>query len=300
MPLYRRTAFRPNPAPAESSYGIWLKHLALSRPYRAHIVPRIVAELGPGLSLGAGLAALICGAERYIALDVVRFAKIAQVLPIFDRLVAMFSRRQQPHNASGFPSYEAALDASGFPSCLLTDDHLDRMLNSARIARLRDDLQMFVRSGGRESVYIDYIAPWKVQEVLHQGRIDFLFSHTVLQHVESLDDIWKQIGLLLRPDGVCSHQISFDSHGTSTAWNGHWAYPQVVWRVALGRKTFLINREPFSRHLNAAAVSGLKVVGAMRLRDSGGIERAAVAREWQCIDDDDLATRGAMLVAQKL
>jgi SAM-dependent methyltransferase len=299
MPLYRRFAFRPNPAPAALSYGIWLKHLALSQACRAQAVPRIVAELGPGLSLGAGLAALICGAQRYIALDAVRFAPMAQVLPIFERLVELFMRRVRPENANGFPSYESLLDGAGFPAQVLPEAHMKIMLAPERIAKLRQDVQTFVDSGGQPSAHITYLAPWQLTQVPQRGEIDFLFSHTVLQHVLSPAVVWQDIGELLCPGGVCSHQISFDSQGTSAIWNGHWAYPEALWRIALGRKAFLINREPLSRHLSAAQRSGLTPVAAMRLQDDTGIRRAALAGKWRDLDDHDLTTRGALLVARK-
>ena len=299
MPLYRRFTSRPNPAPAELSYGIWLKHLALSQACRTLAVPRIVAELGPGLSLGAGLAALICGAQRYIALDAVRFAPMAQVLPTFDRLVELFMRPTRPDNANGFPSYESLLDGAGFPAQALPEAHMRMMLEPERIAKLRADVQTFVGSGGQASAHITYLAPWQLAQVLQRGEIDFLFSHTVLQHVQSPDVVWKDIGELLCPGGVCSHQISFDSHGTSAVWNGHWAYPEALWRIALGRKAFLINREPLSGHLSAAQRGGLVQVAAMRLQDHTGIRRSAIARQWRNLDDHDFTTRGTLLVARK-
>ncbi len=297
MPLYRWAAFRPNPAPAEMSYAVWLKHLVLSQPFRPASVPRIVVEVGPGLSLGAGLAALICGAERYIALDVVRFAPLAQVLPLFDRLVVLFTNRER--HASGFPSYESSLDASGFPAKALPAGHMAAMLSSDRIARLRRGVESFVRSGGQASSVITYLAPWKLAQVPQCGTIDFLFSHSVLQHVQSVDGMWQDMAALLGHGGICSHQIDFSSLGTSHVWNGHRAYREAVWRIALGRKTFLINREPFSRHLSAVRHNQLTVVDTQQLRDATGIPRAALAAKWQGLDDDDLSTRGAVLVARK-
>lgn len=299
MPLYRRLAFRPNPAPADSSYGIWLKHLVMSQEHRPYAVPRIIAELGPGLSLGVGLAALICGAERYIALDAVRFAPLTHVLPVFDRLVELFMRRERPENATGFPSYEFALDASGFPSRVLPAAHMTAMLDATRIDALRNDMRTFVDSGGRESHRITYIAPWTLAHIAQRGEIDFLLSHTVLQHVQSVDAVWQQIGALLCRDGVCSHQINFDSHGTSAIWNGHWAYPEVVWRIALGRKTFLINREPLSRHVAAAQAQGLQLLAVLRRRDASGVAASALAPKWRGLDEDDRFTRGALVVARK-
>jgi hypothetical protein len=44
-------------------------------------------ELGPGDSIGAGLAALLSGADRYVGLDVMPFLARADLEKIFDELV---------------------------------------------------------------------------------------------------------------------------------------------------------------------------------------------------------------------
>ena len=50
-------------------------------------VPAIIAELGPGNSLGVGLAGLISGAEKYYGLDVVEYCSSAETLGLFDEIV---------------------------------------------------------------------------------------------------------------------------------------------------------------------------------------------------------------------
>lgn len=299
MGLYRRAFFRPNPASAEGSYGIWLKHLVFTRAHRARAVPRIVVEVGPGHSLGAGLAALICGAQHYVALDVIPFAGMDSVLSTFDRLVELFSARARPVNAGGFPPYAHALDAAGFPHQTLEREHLQAMLDPARMTSLRADLEHFIAQGGRSSRHVSYLAPWQLGDVPYRGEADFVFSHTVLQYVDSIDDMWRAMGQMLCRGGVCSHQISFDSQGISRQWNGHWSYPEPLWRIALGRKRFLLNREPLSRHVRAAQSNALQVVEKLQNRDTSGITRGALAAKWRDLGDDDLTTRGVLLVAQK-
>src|SRR5436305_1646470 len=74
-------------------YGVWLKHLTLLWANGMHTIPDTVAELGPGDSLGTGLAALLSGANHYYALDVVYYANTPRNLMIFDQLVNLFQRR---------------------------------------------------------------------------------------------------------------------------------------------------------------------------------------------------------------
>jgi len=51
-------------------YTIWLRHLVMAKSNGLNFHPKVVAELGPGDSLGIGLAALISGSDKYFAFDV--------------------------------------------------------------------------------------------------------------------------------------------------------------------------------------------------------------------------------------
>ena len=52
---------------ARYCYSVWLRHLAMAHTNGLPTSPKIVAELGPGDSIGMGLAALIAGTEKYFA-----------------------------------------------------------------------------------------------------------------------------------------------------------------------------------------------------------------------------------------
>ena len=52
---------------ARYCYAVWLRHLIHVRRCGLRGIPETVAELGPGGSIGCGLAALLSGCARYYA-----------------------------------------------------------------------------------------------------------------------------------------------------------------------------------------------------------------------------------------
>ena len=74
-------------------YSVWLRHLV--KAARVGTTEwQSVAELGPGESLGIGLAAVLSGADRYFAFDVKAHAAPERNLATFEQLVELFSRRE--------------------------------------------------------------------------------------------------------------------------------------------------------------------------------------------------------------
>jgi hypothetical protein len=100
-------------------YGVWLKHLTLLWANSLRAISDTIAELGPGDSLGIGLAALLSGVNHYYALDVVHYANTPRNLLIFDQLVALV-QQHAGWPAKGWPDYDQYLDANLFPSHILT------------------------------------------------------------------------------------------------------------------------------------------------------------------------------------
>src|SRR5437879_4645465 len=99
-------------------YEVWLKHLVMLWANGLRTIPDTIAELGPGDSIGTGLAALLSGVNHYYALDVVRYTNTARNLAIFDQLVEMFQRRAA-RPSKGWPDFDQYLDANLFPSRIL-------------------------------------------------------------------------------------------------------------------------------------------------------------------------------------
>ncbi len=78
VPLLNEWRFRRGSTGGSDSarycYSVWLRHLALLVQHGFTVKGAQIGELGPGDSIGIGLAALISGGARYVGLDIVPFS----------------------------------------------------------------------------------------------------------------------------------------------------------------------------------------------------------------------------------
>jgi hypothetical protein len=72
------------PVTARYAYAVWLRHLSMAYKSGLPTQPEVVAELGPGNSLGVELAALLSGARTYFAFDVVEYSSDARNSKVFE------------------------------------------------------------------------------------------------------------------------------------------------------------------------------------------------------------------------
>jgi SAM-dependent methyltransferase len=282
---------------ARYCYAVWLRHQVLLAENGLNPHPQVIAELGPGDSLGIGLAGLLSGAQRYIALDVVAFATPQRNLAIFDDLVALFRARAPIPDAREFPQVFPRLSSYAFPAHILDEARLAQALAPARIERLRADLAALHHP--RPQSAISYICPWTDAAVMQPDSADFIFSQAVLEHVDDIALTYRACHHWLRPGGITSHQIDFKSHGITDVWNGHWGYPDWLWRIARGRKPYFLNRAPLSAHLAAMQQAGFSLLQVLPVTREGGLKRRQLATSFRSMSDDDLITSSAHVLARK-
>jgi hypothetical protein len=79
---------------ASYCYAVWLRYLLMAYENGLDSQPKIVAEIGPGDSLGIGLSALITGAEKYYAFDIIKYANYERNSTIFDELIEIFRKKR--------------------------------------------------------------------------------------------------------------------------------------------------------------------------------------------------------------
>jgi SAM-dependent methyltransferase len=276
-------------------YGVWVKHLALRGACGMPAPTGTVLELGPGESIGTGVAALLSGAERYVAIDTVAHMRPEANLAIFHELVRLF-RERAPRPTAGFPPFDEYLDKRLFPSSVLDEDTLARTLDPQRLERI----EHAVRALGTDSPdpMLRYHT-WDTLLPVPDGSVELVFSHVVLNHIEDIDAVYRQCARWLKPGGWMSHHVDFTCLGTSKEWNGHRAYSDFLWKVVSGKRPYFVNREPLQTHLDVLGKCGFDVVRMIRGTRPDGITRSQLAPRYRGISDDDLATQTGFMVSRK-
>ena len=285
---------------AQYCYSVWLIHLVMAYKNGLSTQLDTIAELGPGDSIGIGLAALISGVNRYYAFDVVDYTSNKRNIEIFDELVDLFKKREKIPNENEFPRVKPCLDHYAFPNHILTHERLNEALKQDRIESIRNAL-LNLGSRGENNTEISFFVPWYDTKIIKEKSIDMIYSQAVMEHVDDLAYTYKALYRWLKPGGFMSHVIDFECHRTAKEWNGHWAYSDFVWRLIKGKRPYLLNREPHSAHINLMQKFGFEVICDVKTKDTSGVERKSLAPRFKNMSDDDLITSSAFIqVVKKL
>jgi hypothetical protein len=296
--LYGRIARSGGSSSATYCYEVWIKHLTFLHRAGLQRIPAAIAELGPGDSLGSGIAALLSGVETYHALDVRKWSNTERDLEVLDELVELFRARAGVPGIDGYP----CLVTSGFPGSILTDERLAESLREDRIDSIRRAIETAATTdsaGPREpeGARIRYIVPWSDPGVLAPRSVDLIFSQAVLQHVDDLEAAYAAMTTWLKPGGYMSHEIDFRCHKLTRDWNGHWACNDLTWKLVRGKKPYLLNRQPYSAHVRLLEKYGCKVVANRMTTEAGGIPRTQLAGRWREMTRGDLSCATAHVQA---
>lgn len=279
---------------ASYCYGVWIKHLALLRASGMPGIPRRVLELGPGVSLGTGIAALLSGAEQYHAIDAIAHVQPGMNLEVFRALAGRFHAREPAPR--GFPPITEQLDGRGFPGGILDDAQLRLALAPERLSRIEQSLRRL--DAGQADGMIRYHT-WDELYPLPGASVDLLFSHVVLNQVLDLERMYRVCGRVVAPGGWMSHQIDFTSHHSAREWNGHLAYGDLAWKVICGQRPYFVNRERLGRHLALLEENGFVIERVIRGHAAGGLKRAELAPRFRGISEEDLVTQTGFVVARR-
>jgi len=285
---------------ARYCYSVWLRHLVLAHKNGHTAIPKRIVELGPGDSLGVGLAALICGANFYMALDVVRFTNIEANLVIFDELVALFKQRTPIPDAKEFPHLWPDLSNYEFPAYIFTPGYMEKMLDEKRVNSMRESIKSLENPDKPvEGNMIVYEAPWKDDNKIEKGSIDMVYTQTVLQHFTNLQDIYGKMYGWLKKDGIMSHMIDLTALKFSDSWDGHWTYSDFEWKLVAGRNSVGINREPHSAHIKYLNDLHFNIICDIKLTSAPIIKRKNLAKKYKNMSEEDLSISSIFIQAVK-
>lgn len=280
---------------ARYCYSVWLRHLVMAKANGLDTHPGTIAELGPGDSLGIGLAALVSGCDRYYAFDIVPHANTERNLQILDELIELFREKPDIPGEDEFPAVKPYLDSYRFPADILDDARLQAALTPDRLQTIRDS----VADTQHPDSVVMYKAPWQGQGNTLHNSVDMIYSQAVLEHVDDLSGTYASMYEWLRPGGFLSHQIDYKSHGTAHTWNGHWRYSDFTWKLIRGKRPYLINREPHAAHAKLIEDAGFTVVNVKRAEMETTCSRDDLAPRFRDMPEEDLTTGSSLIQAAK-
>lgn len=249
--------------PARHFVDIWQSHFSAAQA-NGMKMPDSVVEIGPGGAVGVGFCALLAGATRYVGLDEVDHASQSLNTEIFEELIKLE-------------------DWSG--------------ISRERIEAIERAIRNQPNSLGIE---LSYKTPMVAAAEIESGSFDFLITSVVMEHVDNIAETYELCARLLKPDGMMSHLIDFSCHGTANRWNGHWSYDSDTWRKIRGERPYLLNRAPYSAHLEAIAKLPFEIISTERATRTDGMVRSDLAEEFTNISGEDLTTRSVQIQARRL
>ncbi len=277
-------------------YSVWLRHLKNFSAFRIKI-PQTVAELGPGDSLGTGLAALLSGSNHLFALDVSKTPDAANNLKIFDELAELFRNRSAIPDNNEYPRVRPYLTNYNFPSDIVSDDLLHISLDENRLKAIRNELSDI---NNPENIFVRFKISPPYSDMIESNTLDFVYSQAVLECIDDLDNIYSAMQKWIKPGGLMSHTIDFKCHGMMKEWNGHWVFSDLEWFLVRGGRDFLINRQPLSRHIEMHTKYGFRILKNEIVRMKNNLDRNNLADKFKSLSEEDITTSGAYILSEKV
>lgn len=272
---------------ARYCYSVYLRHMVKANQNGLNTKPKVVAELGPGDSLGIGLMALLLGSKKYYAFDVVKFSDLSKNLVILEELIILLKQKTEIPNDDEFPRVVPKLENYAFPKNIYSDDYLKECLSKERVLKIKNALS--------NSSMIEYKAPWFNEENVQKNSVDMIISQAVLEHIDALDTTYEQLYQWLKNDGFMTHCIDFKSHGYAKTWDGHWRISKFRWFLLRGNRPYLINRAPYSIHQKLLNKYQFKIINEIPIIKKQNFGNKKLNKNIQFISKQDRQTSGIFI-----
>lgn len=240
--------------------GVFQKHL--QRAGLTNTSGFVALELGPGDSLASAVLARTYGAGRTHLIDVGRYA--TDDMRVYRELTRHLRELGlSPPDLDSTPDVQAMLRA-----CAASYE-------TAGLASLR---------------------------AVPSASVDFIWSHAVLEHVrrDEFAQIAAETRRVLKPSGICSHQIDLQDHlgGKLNNMRIRSSVWEADWMACSG---FYTNRLKQSQIIQIFAAAGFaSQVVHTKVWDASPISRAALAPEFRALDSGELLVKGFEVVLRPL
>jgi hypothetical protein len=150
-----------------------------------------------------------------------------------------------------------------------------------------------------DRVTIRYMVPWNEASVIRRATVDLVFSQVVLQDIVDLEDTHQACAQWLKSGGWISHQIDLTWYGQGKVWNDHWTYPDSIWMIVLGKRSYYLTRQPCSHHIQALKACGFEIICHLKLTRTDGVKRSQLAPRWKGLSEDDFTCAGTFIQARR-
>lgn len=120
-----------------------------------------------------------------------------------------------------------------------------------------------------------------------------------MEHVLNVRDAYEKMSIYLRKHGFISHQIDYKAHETHKVWNGHWKYPNFLWKIILKGRSYPINQLPHSIHIKNIINSNFKILSEVPVFRVDGVRKDQVKSPFTEYPESDFNIAGALIIAIK-
>ncbi len=283
---------------ARSNYTAWMRLLVRLEEKGIPFNAKVVAEIGPGDSLGIGLCALLSGAEKYYAFDTVPTASNFENEKILEELILLFKKREPIPDDKEFPKAIPKISSMDFPSSILSEKKLTATLSNDHLQKIREALKNIGKETKQGSPCIKYFVPWDAPEQIEKGSVDLLVSFAVMEHVENISHAYKAMAQWMKKGAIGAHSIDMKNHGTAGYWNGHFTYGKTVWKIIRGKCVYFINRQPKSAHEKEMR-KYFRILLSEPYKKPNKLTRKDLASSFKKISDEDMETSELFIVGEK-
>jgi hypothetical protein len=281
---------------AEYCYSVWLRHLV--KLNELGLIKNIsdiktIAEIGPGDSLGIGIAAVFSGIKEYYGFDVIRHANKERNIKIANEIYQLFLQKNGIPSGPKYVNTNPGLNDYRFPEEILGENMNELFLRDRKteiIKALNDE---------NSQIIINYTVPWDSSENLYPEKIDLIYSQAVMEHVEDIASAYTAMYKWLKPGGILSHQIDFKTHEMTKEWNGHWYIAPYLWKFLLHGRKYSINRLPVSAHVNAIEKAGFTIKNVQPVHSNNSFGSKPVKVNNCNFTKDDYQISSALIQAVK-